>query len=350
VEWSGQSETAHRTGNEFLTKAAEEIRAPLNSILDLGELLLATGLTAQQRDYVDALLRSSHSLLGLLDRVSESASEEWREENDSSASLTSESSLKGLRVLLAEDNTVNQALAVRLLEQRGARVTVAGDGRQAVERFQESPFDLVLMDLHMPEMDGLKATELIRAVEPQGRPVPIIALTAHAGMGVRERCLEAGMNDYVNKPFSMQELCDVIERSSRTFPGANEVEAPLTLDRPALLSRVGGDEHLLADLAGLFVQDCPGRLAAVRQAAEAGDSVALQRSAHYLKGALGLFGVPDAVTAARELEMIGRSGDLGRAGEVYAVLERQTQRLTAALTASGPPLIGLGSAQGSLPT
>jgi CheY-like chemotaxis protein/nitrogen-specific signal transduction histidine kinase len=240
----------------------------------------------------------------------------------------------GLRVLLAEDNRVNQMLTVRMLERCGARVSVAETGKAAVERYGSQPFDLVLMDLHMPEMDGWQATAAIRSFEQKaGRRTPIVAVTAHGG--IRERCLEAGMDDYLNKPFEMRDLSGILARllPGRGGRGQGGPE-PLELNRARLLARVGGDEGLLAELAGLFVQDCPERLGAVGRAVAEGNGPALERTAHYLKGALGLFDVLAAVTAAKELEQMGRRGELARAGDVFAFLERETHRLRAALSAT----------------
>jgi CheY-like chemotaxis protein len=118
-----------------------------------------------------------------------------------------------LRVLLAEDNPVNQKLAVRLLEKQGHAVVVAGTGREALAALEGGSFDVVLMDVQMPEMDGLETTAAIRAREQQGAPhVPIIGLTAHAMKGDRERCIEAGMDDYVSKPIQPQDLYATIAR------------------------------------------------------------------------------------------------------------------------------------------
>jgi signal transduction histidine kinase/DNA-binding response OmpR family regulator len=264
----------------------------------------------------------------------------------------------GLRVLVAEDNHVNQLLTARLVESRGARATGATNGRQAVGLVEAGAFDIVLMDVQMPEMDGLEATAAIRALERGGRPrTPIVALTAHAMRGDRERFLRAGMDEHVTKPIVPQELFAAVERllhlgAGGPFPqrqalGGGQRQAlleegarppSLALDRAALLARVGGDEELLADLARLFVEDCPARLAAVGRAADAGDAQGLRSAAHQLRGALGLFGVPAAVQAAAELERIGRSGDLRRWADVFAVLQRETNRLVAALSAGGSPL------------
>ncbi len=178
-----------------------------------------------------------------------------------------------LRLLLAEDNAVNQRLAVSLLEKRGHQVVVAGNGREALAALDGTPFDAVLMDVQMPEMDGFEATAVIRArEEATGAHLPIIAMTAHALKGDRERCLEAGMDGYVTKPLRPQELFRVLEGLA---PATDEAEAtppprPTALDDAfdlaAALDRMDGDVELLKELAGLFLDDCPGRMAEIRQA------------------------------------------------------------------------------------
>jgi CheY-like chemotaxis protein len=126
--------------------------------------------------------------------------------------------LNPLQILLAEDSLVNQKLAVALLERRGHTVTVASNGREAIAALESRPFDLVLMDVQMPEMDGLEATAMIRAREKQtGVHVPIVAMTAHALKGDRERCLAAGMDDYVSKPIRVRELLETLERLLAAF-------------------------------------------------------------------------------------------------------------------------------------
>jgi CheY-like chemotaxis protein/anti-sigma regulatory factor (Ser/Thr protein kinase) len=236
-----------------------------------------------------------------------------------------------LKILLAEDHPVNQQLAVRLLEKRGHTVQVVQDGRQALTAVERERFDLILMDLQMPVMDGLEATAAIRARErATGTRVPIIAMTARAMKEDREACLAAGMDGYVAKPISPTTLFEQIE-AVRGHPGPGPARRGLDVDD--LLARCDGDPQLLRELATIFLGDYPARLAAVRTAAQRRDARALQAEAHALKGAAGNFGAPDAVEAARRLEFMARDSDLAGVDTALAELERRMKQLTAQLTA-----------------
>ncbi len=245
---------------------------------------------------------------------------------------------KRLRILLAEDNLVNQGLAVRLLEKRGHVAVVTRNGREALEALEKSSFrgfDAVLMDVQMPETDGLEATVAIRAWEKahEGH-IPIIAMTAHALKGDRERCLEAGMDGYVAKPIRAADLLGEVERCVPKAPvelpepvGAPQSAPGEVLDCAALLEHMEGDPELLAEMVGLFLQDCPQLLAALREALARGDAGALRRAAHTLKGTVSNFAAPAATAAALRLERMGREGDLSQAAEGCAALETEIERL-----------------------
>jgi PAS domain S-box-containing protein len=247
---------------------------------------------------------------------------------------------RALRVLLAEDNPVNQTLAVRLLGKRGDEVVVVGTGREAVAALEQEPFDLVLMDVQMPEMDGLEATSRIRAREREGGGhVPIIAMTAHAMKGDRERCLDAGMDGYVSKPVQAQELFAAI---ARLLPDSSTQEAPASnvegaakadehVDLTEALTRVGGDAALLSELADLFLTISPGQLDELRDAVARREAPVVQRVAHSLKGSVGMFGVPTVYEAARRLEMLGRAGEWGEIDAAFACLAERIDRLRPAL-------------------
>jgi CheY-like chemotaxis protein/HPt (histidine-containing phosphotransfer) domain-containing protein len=208
-------------------------------------------------------------------------------------------------------------------------VVLAGNGREAVDVLGREPFDLVLMDVQMPEMDGLEATARIRQREQEtGRHTPIIALTAHAMKGDRERCLAAGMDEYVAKPIQPQELAAAIDRLAATRDG---VCPPAAVNREAALERVGGDAGLLGELAGLFLDSYAQQVAELRAALGRGDVPAVQCLAHGLKGALAIFGAAAAVETAQHLEAMARRGDLAEAEPACAALEE-------ALTGVGPAL------------
>ncbi|MDR3639555.1 MAG: response regulator [Isosphaeraceae bacterium] len=234
-----------------------------------------------------------------------------------------------LSILLAEDNPVNQTLAVRLLQKRGHSVSVVSDGQQALDALEgrKTEFDLVLMDVQMPNLGGIEATARIREREQgrgPGRRLPVIAMTARAMKGDREDCLQAGFDDYISKPLRTQELYAIIDRH------APAPDAP-TLDADALRDLLEGDEDLLHELIDLFLQGCPGLLDRIGRAIDENDADALNSAAHELKGSMGSFAARAALETARDLEAIGRSGDLTHARELYHRLQGEVSRLTAAL-------------------
>jgi len=246
-------------------------------------------------------------------------------------------SSRPLRVLLAEDNPVNQRLAVRIMEKWGHSVAVAGNGRKALETWESEPFDLVLMDVQMPEMSGLEATAAIREREKDsGRHTPIIAMTAHAMEGDREKCLEAGMDHYVTKPIDQKRLFEAVESFCAARPSSasvvmKEPNQELNFDPNAALKRVDGDRELLKEVAGLFFEDTPRLMTDLRNAIQRGDGNALQRSAHTLKGSVSNFGARAASDAAASLEQMGRNGDFAKAPELFGRLELQINLLIPAL-------------------
>ncbi len=255
-----------------------------------------------------------------------------------------------LHILLAEDNAVNQRLAVRILEKWGHTVMVVGNGKEALAASERAAFDLILMDVQMPEMDGFAATRAIRQREAVAPPtpnpqhpapchIPIVAMTAHAMKGDRERCLEAGMDAYVSKPLHAQELLEVIERMVPAATAAetgslDEVEAPVSVfDRNMALARFGKDRELLQEIVVLFLDEAPRLLSEIRASITRRDAKALERAAHTLKGAVGNFGARSAFEAALRLEVMGRDGDFAKAAEACVELEKEIARLERALAA-----------------
>jgi signal transduction histidine kinase/DNA-binding response OmpR family regulator len=253
-----------------------------------------------------------------------------------------------LHILLAEDNRTNQIVATRMLQKMGHTVDVAGNGKEAISLLTTHRFDLILMDVQMPEMDGLSATRTIRESErTTRRHLPIIAMTAHAMKGDRERCIEAGMDGYVSKPISSQEvevaIAGVLGQRSEPAPVTGLEAKPLEVDHehatpPAApsrigwnmgetLERLGGDEKLFHEVIEIFLDDVPKHMASLRRAIAAGDAEAVEGAAHTLKGELGYLGVSEVSQKARELEEFGRNSDLRFAADLYATLASELSEL-----------------------
>jgi two-component system sensor histidine kinase/response regulator len=241
-----------------------------------------------------------------------------------------------LRVLLAEDNPLNQHLAVRMLGKWGHTVVVAGTGKLAIEAMEREAFDVVLMDVQMPEMGGFEATAIIREREKTaGRRIPIIAMTAHAMKGDRERCLKAGMDEYVSKPISVKELEEklraIVPQAGSSAPPIEQPEE--LIDRKEALSRVDGDMDLMREIMAAFVDTSPKLLAQMKAAIETADSKVLERAAHTYKGAAGVLSAAQAVELASALEMMASAGDISQAPELLARLERCAERVCGMLGA-----------------
>lgn len=243
-----------------------------------------------------------------------------------------------LNILLAEDNLVNQKLLRTLLERRGHRVIVASTGLEAVRANAVVAFDVILMDVHMPDLGGFEATQLIREYEEgTGRHVPIIAVTARAMVGDRERCLDAGMDDYLSKPVRRNDLYEALERWTRVDRSAIPGAMPATtekdpIDLSALRSFVDGDSALLQELVILFKAEAPRLIEEIRRALDSGDASALREAAHTLKGSAASMTASGAAAAAHTLEMIGNSGSLDGARIAIMELEREIDRSSHALT------------------
>ncbi|KAF0108889.1 MAG: multi-sensor hybrid histidine kinase [Anaerolineaceae bacterium] len=281
---------------------------------------------------------------------------------------------QGTRILLAEDNPVNQKLAVMLLQKAGFSVDAVETGLQAVDKVKQGAYNAVLMDVQMPELDGLEATQRIRGWEKKGQRIPIIAMTAHAMKGDRERCLEAGMDDYVSKPLDPQSLLNVLDRwialpagepqeilsdagseqaSSPRQPDSGlafedgifgeeaeketttglpasplaEETAGLPLDVEAAMPRFSGDRNFFAEMCQDFLQHLPGRLEELKSALHSGDVAALTRAAHNLKGVASNFSAGPLTSLAARLEARGRLDDLDDAPALVAAIAAEAARL-----------------------
>ncbi|MBA2714940.1 MAG: response regulator, partial [Rubrobacteraceae bacterium] len=264
---------------------------------------------------------------------------------------TEETAASGARVLVAEDNQINQKVAVKMLERLGYRADVAADGLEAVEAISRVPYHAILMDVQMPEMDGYEATaEIKRREEGEGRRTPIIAMTANAMQGDREKALEAGMDDYVPKPVKPGELEVVLKRwipqeeekdVSITIAEAEEEDGIVTpeatedpLDRPIIenLLELGGSD-LLSELAKMFFEDTKSGLTVLREAVQGDDAPTVERVAHTLKGSSGNMGAKGMARICGELQEVGAAGDLARAPALLGHLEEEFGRVRPALEA-----------------
>ena len=248
---------------------------------------------------------------------------------------------------MAEDNKINQKLALKFLKTQGHTISVAENGVQVLEMLEQGNFDLVLMDVQMPVMDGLTATQRIREGEmaladrlgEQVRRIPVIAMTAHAMKGDREKAIDSGMDDYISKPIESEKLAETIHKwGGRGFAAfepepvqnqSNDLEknaqAPV-IDLNGAMERVAGDEALLKELFEYFVSELPNRIADMEAAVNSGDTKQLAEKAHSLKGSAANLGTNGIAAAALQLEQQGRSGDTTKAARTIKDLQEQIER------------------------
>lgn len=240
-----------------------------------------------------------------------------------------------LAILLAEDNVVNQRLAVRILEKMGHRVQVVGNGREALAALENDRFDVVLMDVQMPEMDGFEATGHLRQLERErGGHQPVIALTAHAMAGDRERCLEAGCDGYLSKPFQVDELRATLEQVTAKAHGVDRSDgkkSDAAFDRTAALERVGGDLPFLQELAAFLLEGLPTDLDNLRTALARRDRGTIAAVAHTIKGSVGNFDARTTTERALQLEQLAPSADMSEVAEAVNALIREVDKLRVAL-------------------
>ena len=254
-----------------------------------------------------------------------------------------------LKILIAEDTPANQKVVKAILEKRGHRVEIVRNGRHVVARAQQGDFDLILMDVQMPEMDGFQATRMIRSAgDPRVACIPIVAITAHAMRGDRERCLDAGMDTYLAKPVDAREMIAMIEsmanhpterHSAETSPTAAQASArrdPSVCNLDEALARLGGNAELLRDIIGFFREDAPELLEQMRTAIRGRNAEELARAAHSLKGLAANFSGKSTVEAALKVEQAGESANFAVAPDHVDRLADEAGRLCEAL-ATYPP-------------
>jgi PAS domain S-box-containing protein len=336
-------------GVDGLTLAAEIARSP--QLADTRVILLTSedqpgGLAWQRELGIAPVARKPIQQEELLDTACRVLSRSPRDEPPADgvaaeapqeeAPAAAAPCLRPLRILVAEDNELNQQVVQHLLARRGHTVQVAKDGREALGALDEGRFDLLLLDVHMPELDGFQVIEeLRRREEGTGRHLPVVALTARSMKGDRERCLAAGMDDYLGKPIRRKELFATIERVLAGRPPAEEVRgeaAPAdgVLDAATLLTACDADPVLLGQMIAIFQADAPAHLDRVGAAVRARDAAELREAAHKVRGLVAAFS-PGAADVARALEQAGAAGRVDGADEQVATLAGMVRGLSARL-------------------
>ena len=315
-------------------------------IIMLTSLAQAENAERCRRIGVDACLTKPVKHSDLLDALTNLFGAAVRRQPDEATHRPRLVPKKQLRVLVAEDNPVNRKLVVTLLQKRGHEVRAVEDGRAAVNAVASAPrdgFDVVVMDVQMPVMSGLEATRAIRSSEQSGASrLPIVALTAHAMQGDRERCLAAGMDGYLPKPIDVDDLIATVERfgdGRTTGAGPRPEGEPATpdeiFDEQNALAYTGGDRALLKEIIDVFRQDYPSGIRKLEGALKRRDSEAVRMAAHALKGSVATVGSPAGRQTAFELEQMGRTKQLAGAVALLARLRRQLQELEEAFAAHG---------------
>jgi len=260
-------------------------------------------------------------------------------------------SRKRLKILVVEDNPFNQKVSAMKLERWGHQVQLVSNGREALAVLAEDAFDLMLTDVQMPDMDGYELTAAVRNWEASGeRRLPIIAMTAHAMKGMRERCLAAGMDDYVSKPIRDDELLEAIDRVTPTSSEPVEDTSFLrqqdtaelmppsetAFDEATVLGRVGGNREVLKQLIRVFYQDCNNLMDSLNTAIKASDAPGVRSASHTIKGMVAFFGAKAAIDKAVRLEQAGIREELAGTSHLFGELARELAQLEVALSQYAP--------------
>jgi CheY-like chemotaxis protein len=335
---------AHRFRDEpssplnFATSAlGHELRTPMTVVIGASELLLESELDPDQRQAAQNVHRSGQELLSVIDQMLSDVTEQAKSNPPrpiSTTNLRLDVVKRTYRVLLAEDNEFNRVLIERVLRTLNCQVDLAPSGREAVRRFHHGKYDLVLMDCHMPDLDGLEATRQIRAVEGPGEHVPILAVTAGTVPGARQACLQAGMDDFIAKPFSLSTLrrkashwLSVATQSEAALeqvelarePEQRQVEAssvvsatPASVDLSRLqeLADEAGSPRIVEELSLIFVEDMDRRLESLREATDERVERKLLSVIHSVKGACSNFGALRMAALAEAIERRAKRGDV----------------------------------------
>ncbi len=300
-------------------------------------------------DVEDIKLAREHSVAAYLQKpllyseIDDLLSKQHMRSNPNVVRETTNSSSRKLSILLAEDGEVNRAVIIELLKRGGHQVTIVGDGGEAIAAWQSATFDAIFMDLQMPTMDGIDATKRIRALESQGKHIPIIAITAAAMKSDEAECLAAGMDDYISKPIDFRELNRLLERlaSGNGFnrmvkstgtdatDDANQLLDASTIDfkAPFATLECGQDQQIL--LVQTLQKETLQRLREIDEGIRRSDQRLLVRASHSLKSASELFAAEHVKKAAEAIETASRAGDLSNVHDNFAVLRAASQKMLA---------------------
>jgi CheY-like chemotaxis protein/HPt (histidine-containing phosphotransfer) domain-containing protein len=328
---------------------AREIRAVRGAHTPVLILLSSTGqslASAHANAGFAAGLSKPLRLSHLRDRLLETIGDQ----GDTSASSVPQVDVTSpvpLRILLAEDNPINQTVALRLLERLGYSADVVGDGRQALARLDHVAYDVILMDIQMPEMDGLEASRAICARWAAGERPHIIAMTAEAMQGDREKCLSAGMDDYVVKPVTLDRLASALAKCRPLAPTTSpEVAAAPSLEQQRIAVGAALDrgvlDQLREDLGGTealrevirsFLDQTPSVLSALRDAAARADVESMRRAAHMIKGTSSILGACELSEQCAEIERVGQTDCVADAASRLIAVEASYRTIEAALKA-----------------
>jgi len=321
-----------------------ELRTPMTVVIGGTELLLETELDAQQRAAVQGVHRSGQQLLSVLNEILDDPRESSAP--PVSARVPEETALTA-RVLVVEDNEFNRVLIGRALSVTGAKVESVSSGMDAVAKFATNDYDVVLMDCHMPHLDGFETTREIRRLESPRERVPIIGVTAGTAAGMRRACLAAGMDDYIEKPFSLVTLRQRVAYWFTRGSNSARVAPPLTIPMPNHdaatrldpsrldeLAREAGPAIAL-ELSEIFVDDMTRRLTQLRTAIDAADLPAELSLAHAVKGACGNFGASRMALLAEDMEQCLKTGRISTLPQIHDELETELTLVRALLEARG---------------
>lgn len=296
---------------EILSELSHSIRTPLNSILGFSTALLETERPEQEKEYLLAIKESGENILKLFEekfsvKTLNSLPDTDLLSGDANKSGINFHEIKKLRILQVEDDLLNIKLVKLLFQEFGMNAEVAIDGKEAVEKISKSNYDLVLMDIEMPEMDGYETTHHIRQVLKMD--IPIIALTAHALQGEREKCMEAGMNGYISKPINSILLFELIYKMAGLISGMNRQSVEKIINLDYLFNIMHGNKKSVFEMMGYFNTQLPIYLNEIENAIEKNDYLQTSRMAHKIKAAVSIMHIKPLDPLLKEIEDLGNQG------------------------------------------